>query len=134
MLRTTLSLALLTLFPLLMQAHDGPHGGELYCDGKHSHHAELCVDAKTGKATIYILDKKGKNEVPLTTKTISVKVKNVEPALEFKADKTKDGKSSQYVFTHPRFMSKLKPSDVKMEIVLVEGKPAVVFDPEHDDD
>ncbi|MBL8822141.1 MAG: hypothetical protein JNJ77_06095 [Planctomycetia bacterium] len=115
-------------------AHDGPHGGELFCDGKHKHHAEWCLDAKTGKATIYVLDKKAKNETPIKAETIVVKFKGLDKPLAFQAHNIKEGKSSQFVLQHDRFKSKFKPSDITMEIVMEEGKPAVVFHPEHEDD
>lgn len=124
----------LMLFTSNAVAHDGPHGGELYCDGKHKNHAEWCVDAKTGKVIVYVLDKKGKNEFPIKADAIVVKVKSLDKPLEFKAQNAKDGKSAQFVFQHDKFKSKLKPSDITLEIVLEEGKPAVVFHPEHDDD
>ena len=125
---------LVSLVPTRAMAHDGPHGGELFCDGKHAWHTELCVDAKSGKATVYILDKKAKKEVPIGSETISIQMKGIEKPLLFEATNSKEGKSSQFVLHHDRFKSKFKPSELTMHIVLEKGKPAVTFTPEHEDD
>jgi hypothetical protein len=117
-----------------VRAHDGPHGGELYCDGKHKHHAELVVDKTTGKVVVYTLDHKAKKEVPIAASSIVVKVKGLDKDLTLAAANTKEGKSSQFTVKHERFKSKFKPSEVTMEIVLEPGKPAVTFTPEHDDE
>lgn len=115
-------------------AHDGPHGGELYCDGQHKHHAELVLNRKTGQALVYVLDSKGKKEVPIASSTIVMKVKGVEKDLQLSASNMTNGKASQFTVKHDRFTSKLKASDVTFEIVLGPGQPAVTFKPEHDDD
>jgi len=128
--------ALLACFALVpfVCAHDGPHGGELFCDGQHKHHAELVVDTKTGKALVYLLDNKGKKEVPYAIASITMSVKGMATELALTATNVKDGKASQFSLKHPRFTNKLKPSDVTLAIVLEPGKPAVHFKPEHDDD
>jgi hypothetical protein len=115
-------------------AHDGPHGGELYCDGKHKHHAELVVDKTNGKVVVYTLDHKAKKEVPIAASSIVMKVKGLDQPLTLPAAKATDGKASQFTVKHERFKSKFKPSEVTMEIVLEPGKPAVTFTPEHDDE
>ncbi len=120
--------------PSFVTAHDGPHGGELFCDDKHSHHAELVVDKKANKATVYILDKKAKKEVPIAAKTIVMMVRGSEKPMELMATNMKEGKASQFVLKHEHFGSKLKIGDLTFEIVLQEGKKSVTFKPEHDDE
>src|SRR5690349_4397729 len=93
-------------------AHDGPHGGELYCDGKHKHHAELVVDKTTGKVVVYTLDNKAKKEVPIAASSIVLKVKGVDKDLTLAATNTADGKASQFTAKHERFKSKFKASEV----------------------
>ena len=124
----------LLLFTPAVRAHDGPHGGELFADSKHKHHAELVVDKKTGKALVYMLDAKAKKEVPIAASSIVMKVKGIDKALTLTAANSADGKASQFAINHDRFKSAWKPSEVTFEIVLERGKPAVTFTPEHDDD
>jgi hypothetical protein len=116
-------------------AHDGPHGGVLYCNSKHTHHAELCLDAKTGTATIYVLDARADKEVPVPSDTIPIDLKGFEDSkLEFKPLNQKDGKASRYALKHDRFKKPLKPSEMKIYILLHPDKALTVFKPEHDDD
>jgi hypothetical protein len=124
----------LLLYTPALRAHDGPHGGELYIDSKHKHHAELVVDKKTGKALVYMLDGKAKKEVPIASSSIVMRVKGIDKALTLAAANTLDGKASQFSTSHDRFKSAMKPSEVTFEIVLEPGKPAVTFTAEHDDD
>ena len=118
-----------------IHAHDGPHGGELYCNSKHTHHAELCLDTKTGTATIYVLDNKAQKEVPVQVKSIPVDLKGYENSkLEFTAVDSRDGKASKFVLKHDRFKNKLKPSELKIYVLLDPAKALVEFKPEHGDD
>ena len=130
----TFAVALLVFLPI-GYAHDGPHGGILYCNAKHTHHAEFCLDTKTGTATIYVLDNRAQKEVAVEAKSIPVVLKGYENSkLEFAAVDAKNGKASKFVLKHDRFKNKLKPSELKIYILLEPGKALVEFIPEHEDD
>lgn len=116
------------------QAHDGPHGGELYINKSHSHHIELVLKAKEEKAVVYILDKKAKEAVWIPAKTIEFTVKGSDKPFVLEATNFKDGKASEFVLKNSRFGSKIKPSETGFKAVLEAGKDATDFKPEHDDD
>ncbi len=83
-------------------AEKGPHGGLLAGWGDEEMHAEFTVDRGKKQATVYILDGKAKNAVPIEAETIKVVLTSETPPMELvlKADPSKDdpkGKSSRFV-------------------------------------
>ena len=60
---------------------EGPHGGHLVelaeagKESKEEYHAEWTHDDATGKVTVYILDGKAKETVPIAADTVVIKVK-----------------------------------------------------------
>ena len=61
---------------------EGPHGGHLVelaepgKENKEEYHAEWTHDDATGKVTVYILDGKAKETVPIAAETVVIKVKS----------------------------------------------------------
>lgn len=54
----------------------GPHGGELIELGDEEYHAELVHDDKADEVTLYILDAKAKNAVPIEAKELVINLKH----------------------------------------------------------
>jgi hypothetical protein len=63
-------------------AYEGPHGGHLVelaepgKENKEEYHAEWTHDDASGKVTVYILDGKAKETVPISAETVTIKVKS----------------------------------------------------------
>ena len=83
---------------------EGPHGGviaEWGTAGKEEYHAEVVFDHDKKSATVYVLDDKIKNPVPIDAKEIKLNISDPEPKqIALKADpqeKDPAGKSSRFV-------------------------------------
>jgi hypothetical protein len=116
-------LAVLTA-PAHRGGHDGPHGGALYEGAKHKYHAELKFDHTAKQATVWILDGKAKNLVPIKAKTIEMHIKGVKDAVALSAvpDKKGAATASKFVGKHDRFAAKIKFEDIEFKIQLDDGK------------
>ena len=53
---------------------EGPHGGHLVELGEEEYHAEVVLDPKTSKITIYILDSSAKKPVPIDAKEVKLEL------------------------------------------------------------
>jgi hypothetical protein len=93
-------------------AHDhgetGPHDGLLIELGNDEYHAEFLPDHAKKQATVWILDKKAKNPVPVKASTVSLTITNVTPPLKvaLKAEPEKGETpemASRYVGTDDKF-------------------------------
>ncbi|RIK83759.1 MAG: hypothetical protein DCC68_02955 [Planctomycetota bacterium] len=79
----------------------GPHKGLLVELGNGEYHAEVCHDDATKKVTVYILDSKATNPVPIAEKEVKINLvmdgkpaQFVLPAMPFEGEM--DGKSSRF--------------------------------------
>jgi len=80
---------------------EGPHGGTVIEFGKY--HGEFVVDHGKKQATVYILDGKVKNAVPVAAEKLLLNIKTPMFQAELKAmpqDTDPKGKSSRFVATH----------------------------------
>jgi YHS domain-containing protein len=82
----------------------GPHGGPLAEWGDHAYHVEFTVDAATGTATAYVLDKNAKVAVPISAKDVSLSLKATVPVTIALSPKPQPGDpaglASAYSGTH----------------------------------
>src|SRR4051794_27689936 len=62
----------------------GPHGGEILELGDEEYHAELLLDEKHDKVTVYVLDGTAKQDVAIQSKFLNVNVKSAGRPLQFK--------------------------------------------------
>lgn len=79
----------------------GPHGGTVIEFGKY--HGEFVVDHAKKQATVYILDGKVKNAVPIAAEKLLLSIKSPMFQTDLKAmpqDSDPKGKSSRFVATH----------------------------------
>lgn len=85
--------------------HDeGPHGGTVMDFGKY--HAEFTVDHKAKAATVYILDGKVKNAVPVAAAKLLLSIKAPSFQTDLVAapqDGDPKGKASRFVAKHDNF-------------------------------
>jgi hypothetical protein len=108
----------------------GPHEGELIEIGKEigkeEYHAEL-LTGENNTITIYVLDKEGKQPVPIAAEPIAVSmVVNASP-VEFTLDPKPQegdpaGKSSRFESTKPELGVALGNPDAKRELKLKIGE------------
>jgi len=80
---------------------EGPHKGTIIEFGKY--HAEFVVDHDKKQATVYILDGKVKDAVPIAVETLTLSIKTPQFQTELKAVPQEGdpmGKSSRFVATH----------------------------------
>jgi hypothetical protein len=105
--------------------HKPPHGGILYVGGGEEYHAELMLDKANKKATIYLLDDKPKNPVPIKAETITLTVKDTPPVqITLKADRQEgdpEGQASRFSGTHDRLGSDLNSKKVTISAT-INGK------------
>jgi hypothetical protein len=101
---------------------EGPHGGTVIEFGKY--HAEFCMDHGKKQATLYILDGKVKNAVPISAAKLSLSIKQPPFQVDLVAvpqDGDPTGKSSRFVATHDHFSKEQEfEGTVSGE---VDGKP-----------
>jgi hypothetical protein len=119
--------------------HHGPHQGPLMVIGEEEYHAEWTRDEATGKVTFYILDKSGKNEVPIEAEAITIDVKigdNPPRKFELVAVNPKDGKTPAFEIVDKEFealFGQLKSSGVVLTLhVDIGGKHFSEQVKEHD--
>jgi hypothetical protein len=108
-----------------IQIEKGPHGGPLVVWGtpgeQGSYRFEFTVDKENKKATIYVLDKDGKNGAPID-KNSTVILKLIKPASEEIALKAEpdagdpEGKSSRFVGTHDKLGENVTAGAIKAKI------------------
>ena len=103
--------------------HDeGPHGGTVIEFGKY--HGEFVVDHTKKTATVYILDGKVKNAVPISASKLLLSIKTPQFQADLFAvpqDSDPKGKCSRFVATHENFAKKQEfEGTVSGEI---DGKP-----------
>jgi hypothetical protein len=53
---------------------EGPHGGHLVELGEEEYHAEVVLDPKTSKITLYILDSSAKKPAPIDAKEVKLEL------------------------------------------------------------
>lgn len=83
---------------------EGPHGGTVIELGKY--HGEFVVDHAKKQATVYILDVKLKNAVPLATPKLLLSIKQPTFQTDLVAapqDGDPMGKASRFIATHDNF-------------------------------
>jgi hypothetical protein len=84
----------------------GPHGGVVVDWGKnHEYHLEFLPNHKTKTATVYVLDRKVKNAVPIPVESITLTITNVKPPVQItlKAEPQEgdpQGKASRFSGKH----------------------------------
>ena len=59
----------------IAHTHVGPNGGRLIVLGDEDYHAELLIDHSAGNATVFILDRTGRNPVPVDQNEITLNVR-----------------------------------------------------------
>lgn len=64
-------------------AEMGPHGGSLIELGDEEYHAELLHDEKNHAVTIYVLDSKAENTVPIKASEVTIEIKAGDEQHEF---------------------------------------------------
>ncbi|HVX61044.1 MAG TPA: hypothetical protein VHC19_10595 [Pirellulales bacterium] len=64
-------------------AEMGPHGGGLIELGEEEYHAELLHDEKNHAVTIYVLDSKAENTVPIKAQQVTIEIKAGDEQHEF---------------------------------------------------
>lgn len=84
---------------------EGPHNGALAEWGEEEYHVEFTVDHGQKQATVYILDGKAKQAMPIQAETITLVLKNVQPPanVTLRADPQQDdpkGTASRFVGQH----------------------------------
>lgn len=88
---------------------EAPHGGlivEWGSSGKEEFHAEVVIDRTKKKVTVYVLDDKVKDAVPIDAKEIVLNLKAPVAQIKLKAEpqeKDKEGKSSRFSAVDDRF-------------------------------
>ena len=109
-------------------AEQAPHGGTLFADEGDKHHAELVLDKAGKKATVYLLDGKVKNAVPIGEKTITVNIADNPPVqITLQAEPQKEDKTdtaSRFSGIHDRLGNDLDMDKVEIE-AKINGKPFV---------
>lgn len=79
---------------------EGPHGGILIELGEEEYHAELVQDEPKKTITVYVLDSKAKNAVPIEAQEITISAKSQSYPLEAQPlEGEAEGKSSRFVST-----------------------------------
>jgi hypothetical protein len=56
------------------QHEEGPHGGHLVELGEEEYHAEVVLDPKTSRITLYVLDSSAKKAAPIDAKEIKLEL------------------------------------------------------------
>jgi hypothetical protein len=82
----------------------GPHRGLVIEVGKH--HAEFCMDHATKTATVYILDGRVKNAVPIAASKVTLSIKSPAFVVDAAASPQEGdpaGKASRFVAVHENF-------------------------------
>lgn len=83
---------------------EGPHGGTVIELGKW--HGEFCMDHAKKQATVYILDGKVKNPVPIAAEKALLNIIKPQFQVELKADPQSTdpmGKCSRFIAVHDNF-------------------------------
>jgi hypothetical protein len=105
-----------------------PHGGTLFAEPGHKHHAELKIDKDAKTATVYLFDAKVKNGSPTSAPAITLTIKNggavQVPLKAERQDGDPAGKSSRFVGTHDKLAGDLDMDKVEISAE-VDGKPYV---------
>jgi hypothetical protein len=100
----------------------GPHGGTVLDFG--NYHAEFCMDHAKKQATVYILDRKIKNPVPIPVTKLLLSIKKPTFQVDLVAaplDADPKGSASRFVATHENFAKEQEfEGTVSGEI---DGKP-----------
>ncbi len=107
---------------------EAPHGGTLFAIDSHKYHAELLVDKSAKKATVYFYDKKVKNAVPTSAKTINLNIAEQAPLqIALQAERQGSdpaGNASRFSGTNERLAKDLNMEKVEIDAT-IEGKPYV---------
>lgn len=101
---------------------NGPHGGSVIDFGPH--HAELVVDQAAKKATVYILDNKIKNAVPIAIEKLQFSVKSPQFQVDLLPDPLPGEsreKASRFSAANEKFSNKQKFEGTLSG--LLDGKP-----------
>ncbi len=123
---------------------EGPHEGLLVELGDEEYHAEVCHDEEANKVTVYILDDKAKNAVPVAQQSVTINVvlggtpsQFVLPAVPL--DGESDGKSSRFELSDEKLCEALdaEGAEARLKVTIAtkpyEG-PIPAHDHDHDDD
>jgi hypothetical protein len=84
---------------------EGPHHGPLAewsVGGKEEYHAEVVIDRKDKKATVYVLDETAKKAVAIDAKEVNLNIKSPE-VKQFTLKAEGEGKASQFSVTDDSF-------------------------------
>lgn len=106
----------------------GPHGGSLIELGKEEFHAELIHDELGGTVTIYVLDNKAKNAVPISATEVVINLKHDGKGEQFKLaaspqESDEKGKSSRFVSKDKELVEDLDHAGADPRLVIdVNGK------------
>jgi hypothetical protein len=107
---------------------EAPHGGTLFAIDSHKYHAELLVDKSAKKATVYFYDKKVKNAVSTSAKSINMNIAEQPPAqIALQAEPQGSdpaGNASRFSGTNDRLAKDLDMEKVEIDAT-IEGKPYV---------
>ena len=102
----------------------GPHGGALvdFLGGK----AEWITDEKSGKLTVFLLDKEGKKETPITAEKLVVEtsVSGKKTTYDLSAVKPKESKAHQFELESKELEGILDTLSEKITATLQDGKGA----------
>jgi hypothetical protein len=101
---------------------DTPHGGTLIELGDEEYHAEMVHDPETGTVTVYILDSKVENAVPIDAQEVTISAKSQTYPLESQPQESDpQGKSSRFVSSDKTLNEYIAGDDVHARLILKIG-------------
>jgi hypothetical protein len=106
----------------------GPHGGPLIELGNEKYHAELLHDEKAQTITVYVLDGKAKNEVPLPAKFVRINIKRAGKGEQYQLKPAPQkhetaGKTARFVLKDNTLCDRLHAEGIDARLVIeIEGK------------
>jgi hypothetical protein len=113
------------------QHEEGPHGGHLVELGEEEYHAEVVLDPKTSKITLYVLDSSAKKAAPIDAKEIQLELTIGGQPKSFSAKAVADkgdppNKSSRFeVADSPEIKANIKDEeDLKGSVTATIGAKA----------
>lgn len=108
---------------------EGPHHGQLIELGEEEYHAELIHDDATHTVTIYLLDSKGKDSVPVAETEITLNLVAGGTPAQFKLPAVPQstdpsGRASKFELSNEQMCTALDDEKSKGRLnVTIEGKP-----------
>ena len=105
------------------QHGEAPHGGSLIELGEEQYHGELVHDSETGTVTVYILDSKAENAVPIDAPEITISAKSQSYPLEAQPQENDpEGQSSRFVSSDKTLNEYIAGNDVHARLILKIGE------------